>query len=221
MKTSMMILVGALVGTLEVTNEKKRPLENYVLTDERIAQAIEDGLEEKGGVTGLRLSLAPRLRGDPNPDDSTMFSIEVYTPYSWVSQQASWAAKRYKTFTRDDVTEAMVDGVLRVFAHPDMPTVAADINRARTSGVKNVIVRSTAKKNFEILRPIGVEEGVEYAYTRAGKEVAYTSKSAVFDLQRVAEIAKLDENGEFFVVVIGTKYNGSFKIKTKHFEKLP
>ena len=45
--------------------------------------------------------------------------------------------------------------------------------------------------------------------------------SAFFDLEQVAEIAKLDKKGEFFVVVVGTKYNGEFKIKTKHFERLP
>ena len=36
-----------------------------------------------------------------------------------------------------------------------------------------------------------------------------------------ASIANLDEKGEFLVVVIGTKYNIGFEVKTKHFEKLP
>ena len=85
----------------------------------------------------------------------------------------------------------------------------------------HVIIRSTAKKDFAVLWPVTIEEGWEYAYTTSGEEAPYASKIAVFDLKRVAEISKLDEKGEVFVVVVGTTgEEKKSKVKTKHFGRL-
>jgi hypothetical protein len=222
MRTATMFLVPMLIMVPGLADEKKLSFENYVLTEERIAKAIEEGQQEKGKMMGLSLGRRRDANsGDGDRNSSTGFGLEIYTPYSWVSQQASAAAKRYKTFTRDDVTEEMLDRVLRVFARPDMPTVAAEVNRDETSGVDNVIICSTAKKDYEVLWPVTIEDGWEYAYTTSGEEVPYASKSAVFDLKQVAEISKLDKKGEFFVVVVGTRYNSRLKITTRNFKKLP
>lgn len=228
--TKMMMTLAVALMWVSTDQEPSRPLEDYVLTDDELVQAIEEGRGAKGGMTGLALIPSgsvldefplTRVESKESPRRSTGFSIEVYTPYSWVSQQASLAAKRYQPFTVEDVTEVMRSNVLRVMAYPDMPTVTPEWNRAPTSGVDNVIIRSTAKKGFEVLRPISIEDDWEILHTQKYEEVAYASKRAVFDLERVAEITSLDEKGEFFIVVVGTKYNREFKIKTKFFERLP
>jgi hypothetical protein len=222
MRIATTFLMAVLIVVPGLVDEKELSFENYALTEEMIAKAIEEGYTEKGNMMGLSLGRRRDVTSDDgHMNSSTGFALEIYTPYSWVSQQASEAAKRYKKFTREDVSEEMLEHVLRVFAYPDMPTVAAEVNRADTSEVENVVIRSTAKEDLEVLRPLAIDQGWEYGYTRSGEDVPYESKSAVFDLKRVAEISKLDEKGEFFVVVVGTKYNREFKIKTRHFEKLP
>ena len=150
-------------------------------------------------------------------EERDFVSVEIYTPYLWIGQQASLATKRYQEFTRKNVTEDMTANVLRVMAYPAIPET---VPRSDRSGVDNVIIRSTAKENFEILRPSAIEEDRVTAFARGGNEVPYKSQRAVFDLEQVAEIARLDDKREFFIVVIGTKYNREFKIKTKHFDDL-
>jgi hypothetical protein len=143
----------------------------------------------------------------------------IYTPYSWVGQQARHAAHRDEPFSPEDVTEGMKAHVLRVIAKPDLPVQRPGASRRGTSGVDHVIIRSTAGEDFEVLQPAEIEDGV--SYSRAGDIVPYAKKTAVFDLQGVANIAKLDKKGEFIVVVIGTTDEEKmFKIKTKHLEKL-
>jgi hypothetical protein len=45
---------------------------------------------------------------------------------------------------------------------------------------------------------------------------------AYFDMDEVIRISSLDKKGEFFIVVIGTTgEEKKFKVKTKHFERLP
>ena len=50
----------------------------------------------------------------------------------------------------------------------------------------------------------------------------FTSQIAAFDLDEVKKIAALDKKGEFFIVIIGTTgEEKKFKVKTKHFKRLP
>ncbi|MCP4897032.1 MAG: hypothetical protein GY906_08660, partial [bacterium] len=55
-----------------------------------------------------------------------------------------------------------------------------------------------------------------------GGEASLTSQLALFDLGEVERVAALDKKGEFFIVVIGTTgEEKKFKVKKKHFERLP
>ena len=53
-------------------------------------------------------------------------------------------------------------------------------------------------------------------------EVGFMAQVATFDIDEVRRVASLDKKGEFFVVVIGdTAEEKKFKVKTKHFDRLP
>jgi hypothetical protein len=108
--------------------------------------------------------------------------------------------------------------VLHVVANPDLPE-RKDASRSENSGVDHVIIRSTAEEDFKVLQPVNIEEDIVYPIH--GRRVPYSRKTAVFDLLGVVEICKLDKKGEFFVVVIATKdAEKTFRVKTKHFERL-
>lgn len=224
MKLLTIVLLFAFIPVGVQSRERTHPFQSYPMSDEMIANAIEEGEALRGHMTGLSLkdSLSRFARHTGNPNLSTGFSVDIYTPYSWVSQQASWAAARYKKLAVADVGDSMTDAVLRVYANPDVPTRVTEQGLIGTSGVDHVIIRSTAKKDFAILQPVIIEEDVEYAYNAFGAGIAFASKMAVFELQQVVDICKLDNRREFFVVVIGTTgEEKKFKVKTKHFERLP
>jgi hypothetical protein len=218
-KTAAVFLVAAVVATAPEAKEDKHPLDDYVLTDEMIAEAIKEGRKTKVGIMGLTLkdsrSSWVRL---PSTASTTGFSLEIYTPYSWVGEHARRALRGEKDFTVEDVTDEMVKIVLRIIANPDVPKPRQGARLDGTSGVDHVIIRSTAKEDFEVLQPLTVDEDVIYISTGG---VPYRRKTAVFDIDAAAEIGKLDRKGEFFVVVIGTTgEEKNFKVKTKHFERL-
>jgi hypothetical protein len=138
---------------------------------------------------------------------TTGFSLEIYTPFSWIAQNASWKAKKYQTFAREGVAPAMLERILRVYANPDRPNEISQRGMFGTAGVEHVIVCSTQKKNFEVLQPIDIDADAVYSRNAFGA---------------VKRIASLDKKGEFFVVVIGnTGEEKKFKVKTKHFDRLP
>ncbi len=116
----------------------------------------------------------------------------------------------------------MRDGVLRVYANPDMPTRVSGGGMVGASGVDHIIIRSTHKKDFEVVQPLETVEDLEYAQNAFGAEVAYSSMVGYFGMEDVIRICSLDKKGEFFVVVIGTTgEEKDFKVKTKHFKRLP
>ncbi len=208
--------------------KKKELFTCHPLSDSLIDQAITAGATAKGRQCGL--ALKDSAQGFANAmstmsdgrTGTTGFSLDVYTPFTWIAQQASWESKKYKEMSRDQVTEEMCDAVLRVYANPDVPTRISTDGMVGSSGVDHIIVRSTKKKGFEVLQPLEIQEDMEYAQNAFGAEVGFTSMVGYFDLDDVKRISKLDKKGEFFIVVIGTTgEEKKFKVKTKHFERLP
>ena len=221
-RTTILMLL-ATTGLL-LAKDKKEAFTSYPLTDARIQAAITVGNEAGGRSMALILrdsaqSWAMAL-GDRQA--TTGFSLEVYTPFSWIAQNASWKAKKYQTYSREDVTPDMLEGLLRVYANPDRPNQVSARGMIGTAGVEHVIVRSTDKKNFEVLQPIHIESDAVYTQNAFGAEVGFTAQLATFDLEEVRRVAALDKKGELFIVVIGdTGEEKKFKIKTKHFDRLP
>ena len=217
-----MILLMILTIALAVAGAD-RPFRNYPLTDELIAEALETGASAKGKTVGLRMvDQAQGFMRAMNTNETTGFSVEIHTPYSWIAQQASWSAKKYKTMRREDVTEQMLEPVLMVICNPDMPRRVVAMGTRGMSGVEHVIVRSTTKKGFSYIQPKETESGSELARNAFGAQVELESLVGYFDMGEVLQISALDKKGEFFVRIIGTTgEEKDFKVKTKHFKKLP
>jgi hypothetical protein len=220
--------VAILLAGMANGKDTKKPGLRYPLTAREIRTALSVGTKAKGRNCGLALrdsfqgfSNAMAAMGDGRTG-STGFSVDVYTPFSWIAQNASWEAKRYRELRPEDVTEEMRQGVLRVYANPDMPTRVSSDGMIGASGVDHIIIRSTRDRDFEVAQPLETQEDVAYARNAFGAEVGYASLVGYFDLEEVRRISALDKKGEFFVVVIGTTgEEKKFKVKTKHFDELP
>ena len=204
----------------------KGPFLLYPLTEDLIADAVKFGLKSKGKMTGLQLTdsgstFARGVLGAHSCFNDTA-STEIYSPYSWIQQQASWAAKKYMPFSPGQVDDEMRAGILRVYAHPDKPTMVTASGTYGTTGVEHVIVRSTAKRDFRVVQPLHLEADTEYAKNAFGASLDYASMYAEFDMEEVLAASADDKNGEFFVVIIGESgEEKKFKIKKKHFSRLP
>ena len=230
MKTIVSVLALAALTAIPVSAKDKAPFAvgldpdgTYSLSDDDIKASLEWGTKQKGKMLGLQLrDSAAGLFAGLDGTTTTGFSLEAYTPYSWIGQNASWAAKRYQEMTMEDVTEEMAAPIFTVIVHPDTPHQVSASGMVGTSGVDHVIVRSTSKKNFQVLQPTTIDAGSEFAWSAMGAEVELSSAVAYFPMDGVAQISSLDKKGEFFIVVIGdTGEEKKFKVKTKHFKRLP
>ena len=190
-----------------------------VLSEKEITSAIQYGTSRKGKNTGLQLidkgKQFLRVISDKPIEVSSGFSITLYTPYSWVSQMASDAAKEYKKFTKENVDEGMLLPILRVVVQADKPE--GDSNKGVTS-VEHVVIRDEART--DVVQPVHKElfgeDGEENVW-----EEEYGGLIAFFQLEDLARIRALSKDQEFFVTVIGENdKEKNFKIKKKFFEKL-
>jgi len=220
--TLLVVLIVATTTFVEA-KEKEQLFVNYPLNEPLIELALSYGEVAQGKYFGLQLKdSAQSFLAATSGEGTWGFSLHVHTPFTWIAQNASWESKKYKVMTKEQVTEEMCDPVLRVYANPDMPTHVTRDGMWGSSGVEHVIIRSTKKKGFEVLQPLETQEDIEFAQNTFGAEVAYSSLAAYFNMDEVARISNLDKKGEFFIVVIGTTgEEKKFKVKTKHFKRLP
>lgn len=222
-KTGLLVVLTMLMASIAMT-EKQKLFKNYPLTDGLIAEALESGAREKGKMVGLRLAdqMQGLFGGGALGGDTTGFSVEIHTPYTWIAQQASWSAKKYKEMRLEDVTEEMKEPMLMVICNPDMPLKVVAGSMVGTSGVEHVIIKSTQKGKFAYIQPKETETGSELAQNAFGAQIELESLVGYFSMDEVVQIAAMDKKGEFFVRIIGTTgEEKDFKIKTKHFKKLP
>ncbi len=104
-------IVGMLlcIGTASA-KEKQKPFTYFPLTDEDVHLAISSGTRAKGKACGLSLkdSFQSFSNGmaamGGNRTGSTGFSVDLYTPFSWVRQNAPWEAKKYRELALEDVS---------------------------------------------------------------------------------------------------------------------
>ena len=189
-----------------------------VLSEKEIDSAIQYGTSRKGKNTGLQLidkgKQFLRVISDKPIEVSSGFSITLYTPYSWVSQMASDAAKEYRKFTKENVDEGMLLPILRIVVQADKP--GGDSNKDVTS-VQHVVIRDEART--DVVQPVHKE-----SFGEAEKDVweeDHGGLIAFFELEDLARIRALSKDQEFFVTVIGENdKEKNFKIKKKFFEKL-
>jgi hypothetical protein len=195
-------------------------------SEAQMRAAIEAGKKSKGRSTALSISDAGRgfmnamaaLGNSNNATAGTGFRLAMYTPLTWVEQQASDAAKVYKPFGPDDVTDDMLRPVLRIVVYPDKATDFR--NQAQTSSVEHVVVRDEARRR--VLQPLSLEPFAEGVQTVGGAQLQYTGMLATFDLDEVRTLMDAPGLDEFFVTVIGEgAKEKNFKIKNKRFKDLP
>ena len=145
------------------------------------------------------------------------FSLRVYTPMTWVEQLASNAAKEYRPFVIGDINEEMLEPVVRVIVYPDKPTHL--VGGARSSSAEHVVLRDESKRL--VVQPISKEPFTEKA-SSALRDMEYQGVVAKFPIDSLRELRGPKGDKEFLIVVVGqgTKEK-EFRVKQKHFERLP
>ena len=194
------------------------------LTQQDIDQATAQGLKEKGKEQGLDMrdtlaavSAALDQADSKSKGSETGFSLAVYTPLTWIRQQASQAAKEYRPFTPGDVKEELLEPMLRVIVYPSTPTMNTAQAARWASSVQHVVLRDESRKI--VIQPTYKEPFTQGSSSRE----TYQGLQAKFPLDALREIRGSNGKGEFFITVIGSGRNSEkdFKVKTKHFERLP
>lgn len=220
MKRFTVAAVALLAGTV-VTAQKQ------ALTDQDKADAVRIGTKEKGKITGLILIDSARAISNGfvaglNPNamtDGVGFSLRVYTPTTWVRQIAADAAKEYRPFDAGDITDDMLEPMLRVIVFPDKPTRMTGAGMAMSSSVQHVVLRDEAETL--VLQPFSKEPFADTA-SSALRDVNYEGIVARFPLEGVRALRGPKGDKEFLIIVIGaTRSEKTFKVKGKHFDRLP
>jgi hypothetical protein len=195
------------------------------------ADAVRIGVKAHGGLTGLSLTDSARafgnmmtqmnngMNGRHDTTDGTGFSLRVYTPKTWIEQQASNAAKEYRPFVVADITEEMLEPLLRVVVYPDKPTVISGQGMRNSQSVQHVVLRD--EKKTLVVQPISKEPFSDVA-SSALRDMAYEGIIATFPLDAVRTLRGPSGDKEFLIVVVGEgRQEKEFKVKEKHFERLP
>ena len=142
--------------------------------------------------------------------------VEVFTPLSWVMQMAAAATREYRPFTLEAVTPELMEPVVRVIAHPDLPSHLTASGKAGTRSVQHVVLQDKSKQ--VTVQPLKTDPyDVPVANALGAREV-YAGLTALFPLDQVLA---LHAKGEFYIVVVGTHGEKRFEVKAKHFKRLP
>ncbi len=198
--------------------------QSQTLTLQDRTDAVRVGVKAKGKLTGLSLTDTTRAfansltRTANSYAETDGFSLRVYTPRTWVEQLASNAAKEYRPFVVADITEEMVEPMLRVIVYPDKPTMLVAGGTHRASSVEHVVLRDEDKRM--VVQPTSKEAFTDMA-SSALRDMAYQGVVAKFPLSAVRELRGPRGDKEFLIVIVGERTREKvFKVKEKHFERL-
>jgi hypothetical protein len=139
--------------------------------------------------------------------------LEIYTPLSWVSQQAATAEREYRAF---ELTPEMLEPVVRVYAHPDTPDIVTARGAAGTRSVQHVVMQN--RRRSITVQPLEREEFTEESRNAMGGALTYTYQVVTFALD---DVVRLHQEGEFDVVVVATSGEKRYTVKRKHLARLP
>jgi hypothetical protein len=102
--------------------------------DDNHALVLRDSQQ---GWTNLAMAMAtPKYLGPGRM--KTALWIEVFTPLSWVTQTAAAATREYRKFTLTNVTPELMEPVVRVMVHPDVPAYLTAAGKVGTRSVQHV-----------------------------------------------------------------------------------
>jgi len=164
----------------------------------------------QGFANAMAAMSAPRWQ---QPATKSGLWLEVYTPLSWVSQQAATATREYREFF---VTPEMLEPVVRVYAHPDTPDVVTARGAAGTRSVQHVVMQN--HRRTITVQPLASEDFVVESKNAMGGSLTYTGQQVTFAL---GDVQRLFGEGEFDIIVVGTSGEKRYIVKRKHFERLP
>ena len=176
------------------------------LDDAAIDRAVRAGAS---GYPALELT----DRGGLFSGAGSGYRIILYTPHSWIAYLA--AAEAGEALSAAEIGPEDRAALLRVFASPSAPTVGS--SRDRSSSVLQVALLDDRRRSS--LQPQATRPFSTRPRGLLGS-AALTGLEATFRLADV-ETLRGGAGREFFVRVEGTGYSKDFKIKRKHFNRLP
>lgn len=179
------------------------------LDDAAVAEAIQDS-----GTRWAPLELSDR--GGLFSGAGRGYRIVVYTPRSWIAYLAAQATSTGHALLLAEVDLEDRSPWLRVVASPSAPAIGS--SREQSSEVQRVsILDSRRQKRLSPLRGrlFNQSHRVILGATRSLRGIEATFRLAELDALRGGN------RGEFFVRVEGARYSKDFKIKRKHFARLP
>ena len=178
------------------------------LDDSSIERVIRAGV---GGVPPLELT----DRGGWFSGAGSGYRITLYTPRSWVAHLVETAGANGEALSAAEIPEEDRAPLLRVFASPSAPTVGS--SRDRSSSVLQVTLLDERRRGSlhpHEMRPVSTR------HRELLGSGSLTGMQATFWLSDL-EVLRGGADREFFVRVEGTGYSKDFKIKRKHFDRLP
>jgi hypothetical protein len=154
------------------------------------------------------------------PKASTGFRLRLHTPLAWIRQLASDAAREYRRFTLDEVTEEMTQPVLRVTAYSTPPDIVTAGGTAGKSWVRHVVLRSRSKD--VIVQPLSKEAYSEHVVNALGGRAVSEGLRLTFPIDAVRELRGPLGDAEFFItVIVASGEETNLKVTKKHFADLP
>lgn len=210
------------------------PKIQYPLLESSIAEAValgeSPGQKSPGLSFGTPSESSSGMREDSNRTNNFMestgggpqttgFGVEAFTPFTWVARSARDAKKKGTPLKPADLPDEMTEPLFRVIGYADVPTYP--IVGVHGSRVEEIFLQSTQKKD-EPLPPSTTKRYSDLVRTDSGEILDMGALMAAFTLEELASVANRDKKGEFFVVIVSDQGKEKrFKVKTKHFKKLP
>ena len=178
------------------------------LDDAAIERAIRAGAS---GMPPLELT----DRGGLFSGAGSGYRLILYTPHSWIAHLAETAAAEGEALSAAEIGNQDRAPLLRVFASPSAPTLGS--SRDRSSSVLQVTLLDERRRSS--LQPQATRPFTTRHRGLLGSG-ALRGLEATFRLSDL-ETLRGGAGREFFVRVEGTGYTKDFKIKRKHFNRLP
>ena len=155
------------------------------------------------------------------PVYSQGFSLTLFTPTTWVRERAAIAARNNRVLTRADISDTDVLPLVRVLVYPDIPSYS-NAGAAGSTSVRSVYIEDEASRvSIAPLVTEPFEMRLTDSATKARILPGYMGVTAVFDYEAVQTLRGGPEEG-YFVRIVGTTGEiKRFKVKRKHYERMP
>jgi hypothetical protein len=138
--------------------------------------------------------------------------LEVYTPLSWVSQQAAIATREYREFF---VTPEMLAPVVRSTRIPTHRTSSRPVCGRNAIGAARRYAEPPAHRHGATAR----ERALRGRDEERGRRLADLYRQEV--TFALGDVHRLFAEGEFDIIVVGTAGEKRYTVKRKHFGRLP